>query len=123
MEDYAQRIVEKAIDLGCQDAIADVTVDRSYQIRFAQNQPVISNSWRETGASVFIVYNKRVVTSRIRDFSKIDSAVENLVKIAKASQENPEYGGIAKGPFKYDRLSVDKRIVDLVDGSDFVQAA
>src|SRR5439155_4298724 len=49
--------------------------------------------------------------------------VENLVKIAKASQENPDYAGISKGPFKYDRLSVDKKIVDLTDGSDHVQAA
>ena len=123
MEDYAERIVDKAIALGCQDAVADVAVNRSYQIRFAQNQIVISNRWRETTASAFIVYNKRVVASDIKDMTRLDAQVENLVKIAKASQENPDYAGIAKGPFKYDRLSVDKKIVDLIDGSDHVQAA
>ena len=123
MEDYAERIVDKALKLGCQDAVADVIVNRSYQIRFAQNQVVISNQWRETSASVFLVYNKRVIASEIKDLTKLDAAVENLVKIAKASRENPDYAGLAEGPFKYDRLTVDKRIVDLMDGSDFVEAA
>ncbi len=123
MEDYAERIVERAIALGCQDAVADVSVNRSYQIRFAQNQVVISNQWRETSASVFIVHDKRVVASDIKDLTRIDDAMEKLVKVARASQKNPDYAGIAKGPFKYGRLSVDKRIADLSDGSDFVEAA
>jgi PmbA protein len=123
MEDTAERIVKKATELGCQDAVADVAVNRSYQIRFAQNQIVISNRWRETTASVFIVYNKRVVASDIKDLTRIDGAVEKLVKIAKASQENPDYKGIAKGPFTYARLTVDKRIADLADGSRYVEEA
>jgi len=98
-------------------------VNRSYQIRFAQNQIVISNRWRETSASVFLVYNKRVVASDIKDLSRLDAQVENLVKIAKASQENPDYAGIAKGPFKYDRPAVDKKILDLAEGSNHVEAA
>src|SRR2546428_189181 len=123
MEDYAERIVDRAIGLGCQDAVADVVVNRSYQIRFAQNQIVISNRWRETTASAFIVYNKRVVASDIKDMTRLDAQVENLVKIAKASQENPDYAGIAKGPLKHDRLGADKKIVGLIDGSDHGQAA
>ena len=123
MEDYAERIVDKAVDLGCEDAVADVAVNRSYQIRFAQNQVVISNRWRETTASAFLVYKKRVVASDIKDLTKLETQVENLVKIAKASQENPDFAGIAKGPFKYDRPAVDKKILDLSDGSDHVQAA
>ena len=43
MEDMASRIVDKAISLGCQDAVADVVTNRSYQIRFARNEPVISD--------------------------------------------------------------------------------
>src|SRR3989304_1284011 len=113
MEDYAERIVDKALDLGCQDAVADVTVNRSYQIRFAQNEVVISNRWRETAASVFLVHNKRVVASDIKDFTKLDAAMENLVKIAKSSKENPDYGGIAGGPFKHARLPGETRNPDL----------
>src|SRR5437879_2710764 len=92
MEDMASRIVDKAISLGCQDAVADVVTNRSYQIRFARNEPVISNRWRENTASVFFVYQKRVLASDIKDLSRVDDAVERLVKIAKGSQETAKAG-------------------------------
>src|SRR5213080_3681569 len=98
MEDIASRIVDKAVSLGCQDAVADVIENRSYQIRFARNEAVISNQWRESSASVFLVHDRRVVATDIKDLTKADEAVERLVKTAKASQPNPEYAGIAKGP-------------------------
>lgn len=123
MEDVASRIVEKAMDLGCQDAVADVVANRSYQIRFARNEAVISNRWRESTASVFVVHKKRVVASDIKDLSKVDGAVERLVKIAKASQENPDYAGIAKGPFKYARTRPDPRVLSLEEGGKYVEAA
>ncbi len=123
MEDIASRIVEKATSLGCQDAVADVVANRSYQIRFARNEPVISNRWRESSASVFFVYRKRVLASDIKDLSRADEAVERLVKIAKGSQENPDYAGIAKGPFKYARTRPDPKVVALDEGGKYVEAA
>src|SRR2546426_672334 len=113
MEDVSSRIVEKAIGLGCQDAIADVITNRSYQIRFAQNEAVISNRWRESTASVFFVYDKRVLASDIKDLSRVDEAVERLVKIAKSSQQNPDYAGIADGPFRYARVRPDPKVLSL----------
>src|SRR3989304_3070068 len=123
MEDLASRIVKKALALGCQDAVADVVTNRSYQIRFARNEPVISNRWRETTASAVLVHSRRVLASDIKDLTRTDEAVERLVKIAKASQENPEYAGIARGPFSYARMAPDKKVLALEDGSDHVDAA
>src|SRR5256886_2251289 len=123
MEDVSSRIVEKAIGLGCQDAIADVITNRSYQIRFAQNEAVISNRWRESTASVFFVYDKRVLASDIKDLTQLDAAVERLVKIAKSSQKNPDYAGIAKGPFRYARVRPDPKVLSLDEGGKYVEAA
>ncbi|HLB67157.1 MAG TPA: TldD/PmbA family protein [Thermoplasmata archaeon] len=123
MEDIAAAIVKKAVALGCQDAAADVIVNRSYQIRFARNEAVISNRWRESTAAVFIVHDKRVVASDIKDFSKTDEAVARLVKVARSSQPNPDYAGIAKGPFKYARTRPDPKVVSLDEGGKFVEAA
>src|SRR2546425_3311472 len=117
MEDVSSRIVKKAIGLGCQDAIADVITNRSYQIRFAQNEAVISNRWREATASVFFVYDKRVLASDIKDLTQLDAAVERLVKIAKSSQKNPDYAGIAKGPFRYARVRPDPKVLSLDEGA------
>src|SRR6059036_313592 len=123
MEDVSSRIVEKAIGLGCQDAIADVITNRSYQIRFAQNEAVISNRWRESTASVFFVYDKRVLASDIKDLTQLDAEVERLVKIAKGSQQNPDYAGIAKGPFRYARVRPDPKVLSLDEGGKYVEAA
>src|SRR2546425_12237110 len=123
MEDVSSRIVEKAIGLGCQDAIADVIANRSYQIRFAQNEAVISNRWRESTASGFFVYKKRVLASDIKDLSKTDEAVERLVKIAKTSQENPDYAGIAEGPVEHARVPPGPKGLGLDEGGKNVEAA
>src|SRR5437899_10838502 len=123
MEDRSARILKKAIGHGCQDAIADVIANRSYQIRFAQNEAVISNRWRESTASVFFVYDKRVLASDIKDLSRVDEAVERLVKIAKSSQQNPDYAGIADGPFRYARVRPDPKVLSLDEGGKYVEAA
>ncbi|HYM38951.1 MAG TPA: TldD/PmbA family protein [Thermoplasmata archaeon] len=123
MEDLAGRIVKKAQQLGCQDAVADLVVNRAFQIRFGRNEPVISSRWRESSASVFLVYDKRVVATDLKDLTDIDASMDRLVKIAKASQRNPEYAGIAKGPFRYGRVRPDPKVLALSDGSNFVDAA
>src|SRR2546430_9299680 len=123
MEEVASRIVDKAIALGCQDAVADLVENRSYQIRFAQNEAVISNQWRESTASVFVVHGKRVVASDVKDLSRTDEAVERLVKIAKTSQPNPDYAGIAKGSFRYARTRPDPKVLSLSEGGKYAEAA
>ncbi len=126
MEDYAaisESIVNMALKAGAQDVASNLHVNRSYQIRFAQNQPVISNRWEERAAFVSLVVDKRVTATRIEDLSNLERAVEDLVALARRSQENPLYGGIAEGPFKYAHLSSDRRIVELSEGGDYVEAA
>src|SRR2546430_11796701 len=97
MEDVASRIVDKAMALGCQDAVADVVENRSYQIRYARNEAVISNQWRESNASVFVVHGKRVVASDIRDLSKTDEAGERLLKSVQKTHGQPHHPGGAEG--------------------------
>ncbi|MFQ5553455.1 MAG: TldD/PmbA family protein [Thermoplasmata archaeon] len=126
MGDYAElaeRIVHRAVKRGADDVVAGVDVNRSYQVRFAQNEPVISNRWRETGAFAGVVVQKRVVGTEIKDLSKVDKAVDDLVATARKSQENPQYGGIAQGPFTYKQSPPDPKILDLTDGGDQVYAA
>ena len=123
MEDLAARIVEKAQKLGCEDAVADVIQNRSAQIRFARNEPVISNRWRESSASVFLAHDKRIVATDLKDLNDLDGSLERLVKIAKASQRNPEYAGIAEGHFRYAAHRPDPKVLALRDGADHVEAA
>ena len=123
MEDYASQIVKAAVKQGAQDAVAEVEVDRSHQIRFSRNEPVIANRWRKTTASVFLAVDQRVVAGEVSNFSKIPERIEALIKSARAAPKNSGYRGIAKGPFKYGRASLDRKITSLEDGADYVEAA
>src|SRR3990170_859983 len=123
MEEHAERIVKEAVKQGAKDAVAEITVDRSYQVRFARNQPVIVNQWRRSVGSVFLAVGKHLVAGEITNFDRIPETIANLLKAAKATPENPDYAGLAKGPFKYARPSVDRKVLAIVDGADYVEAA
>jgi len=123
VDDIAAKITRMALDLGAKDAVSQVVIDRNYQIRFSQNQPAIANEWRKTFGQVFLNHDGRLVSGEIADLTKIPETVGRLVKIAKASQANPDFVGLAKGPFKYRRLASDPKVAKLMDGSDYVTAA
>lgn len=123
MEDIAEKIVETARDMGAQDAVGTVLMDRNYQLRFARNQPVIANEWRKATGQAFLVVDRRVVGGEVTDLDRIAPTIERLVKVAKASKENPDWAGLAKGPFKYRRVTQDPKVVKLAGGSDHVDAA
>jgi PmbA protein len=123
MDDLAEKIVTTALGFGAKDVVGRVIVDRNYQIRFSQNEPAIANEWRKTYGQAFLNYEGRIVGGEISDLNQIPETVGRLVKIAKGSQPNPEFVGLAKGPFKYRRLASDPKVVKLMDGSEYVQAA
>src|SRR3990172_4954123 len=116
----AERIVKKATDLGAQDAIADVYRNRNFQIRFSQNQVDIANTWRETAGWLFVAVDRRIVVTEVKDFSKWEKVVDNTTMVARKSQENDEYGGIAAGPFEYRSEPPDPKIVQLDDAGALV---
>lgn len=125
MEDLpgiAERIVQRGVKAGAQVVVAGVDVDRSYQIRFAQNQPVISNRWAETTAEVGLVVDQRVVATQIADLSAVEPAVDELVQLARKSQKNPLFAGIAQGPFQYADQPPDPKLLALEEGGEFVEA-
>src|SRR5438128_2635943 len=64
-----------------------------------------------------------VANGDIKDLSRADEAVERLVKIAKGSQQNPDYAGIADGPFRYARVRPDPKVLSLDEGGKYVEAA
>jgi len=60
---------------------------------FARNEAVISNQWRESTASVFVVHSQPGGRERYQDLSKVDEAVERLVKSQRRPSRNPDYAG------------------------------
>jgi len=118
-----ESIMKKGISLGADEVIAKTTLGRYRQTRFSNNEIDISVAWNDYITNVMLTWKKRVAATQIRNFQNIDATMERLFKLAKVSKENPQYGGIAKGKFKYAKSVADKALWDLEDPSQYVELA
>ncbi|MBU7016976.1 MAG: TldD/PmbA family protein [Theionarchaea archaeon] len=123
MINLTNEIVKKALNLGATDVIAKGIHSENQQLRFSNNEIDIAKTWHENLVQIFLVFKKRIVSTEIRDFDNLDESIEELVRLAKISRENPEYGGIAEGPFAYSDRRGDPDLKNLTEVSDFVIAA
>lgn len=123
MINLTNEIVKKALNLGATDVIAKGIHSKNQQLRFSNNEIDIAKTWHENFVQVFLVFRKRIVSTEIRNFDNLSKSLEELVHMARISRENPEFGGIADGPFKYSERKSDPDLKNLKDVSDFVIAA
>lgn len=118
-----ESVMKKGISLGADEVIAKTTLGRYRQTRFSNNEIDISVAWNDYVTNVMLTWKKRVAATQIRNFQNIDATMEQLFKLAKVSKENPQYGGVAKGNFKYAKSTADKALRDLEDPSQYVELA
>jgi PmbA protein len=116
-------VVEKAKSLGATEVIAQGVVSRNRQIRFSNNQLDISQSWSESAIQVFLTVGKKAIGSEISRLDKVDYMVEKIVSIARASKDNPLWGGVAKGEFKYETPKTNEAIRKLDEPGKYVWKA
>lgn len=123
MMDVTSTVVEKGLALGATDIVAKGVVSQNQQLRFSNNEIDIAKTWNESAVIVFLVVDNKVVTTEIRNLDALEDTLKTLVKLAKISRENPDYAGIAQGPFTYNSVKSDPRLKGLTDVSDYVTAA
>lgn len=119
----SQYCVERARTLGADDVIAISVRSQARQVRYSENQIDISQQWNESVTSVFLAKDRRIVSTEIRNFATADAAIDGLVKLARASQENPDYAGIAEGRFHYPTIRTDPKLKEPRDLSRYVRSA
>src|SRR3990170_6830771 len=113
-------IVKKGKALGADEVIAKTTFGRYRQTRFSNNQIDISIAWNDYATDVFLTWKNRVVATLIRNFQNVDETVERLFNLAKVSKENPQYGGVAKGKFRYQKSKADRALENLENPAEHV---
>ena len=113
IQELPDYVVKKAKKLDADDVVCQSQLSLTKQIRFANNEITATKTWESEFLSVFLTWKKRVVSTTINDFNKIDSSLDDLIKLAKASNENKNYYEIASGDFSYIDLNFDKGIVNL----------
>jgi PmbA protein len=118
-----EEIVKKAKSLGADEVVAQTVFGKYRQVRFSGNQVDITVAWDDYATSVALAWKKRVVATQIHDFKDVDGSIRKLLELAKVSQENPMFGGFAKGTFKYAKSKADKKLADLESPTEFVYEA
>ncbi|MFP3984566.1 MAG: TldD/PmbA family protein [Candidatus Bathyarchaeia archaeon] len=118
-----EAIVKKGKTLGADEVLAKTTFGKYQQTRFSNNEIDITVAWNDYVTDVALAWKKRLVATQIRNFQNTDKIIEHLFKLAKVSKENPTYGGIAKGTFKYPNPVADKQLQELENPSDYVLEA
>lgn len=118
-----EAIVKKGKALGADEVVAKTTFGRYRQTRFSNNQIDITVAWNNYVTGVALAWNKRLVATEIQNFQNIDQTMERLFKLAKVSKENPAYGGIAQGTFKYAKFTADEKLRELENPSRYVLEA
>ena len=118
-----EAVVKKGKELGADEVIAKTTFGRYRQTRFSNNEIDISVAWNEYVTDVTLAWKKRLVATQIRNFKSVGATMERLFKLAKVSKENPRYGGVAQGKFKYQKNIADKSLRDLENPSQYIEQA
>jgi PmbA protein len=123
----AADVVELCRKLGADDAVAQLFVGNTTQVKFANSAIAITQNWSEASLNVFVACRKRTASVTLEDLDHlvVRSSIERLLKIAKASQPNKDWAGLARGPFSYAKPkdTFDKNLVDTDKAADWVNAA
>lgn len=118
-----EAIVKRGKALGADEVLAKTTFGRNVQTRFSNNQIDITVAWNDYVTDVALAWKKRLVGTQIWNFENVDKIMERLFSLAKVSKENPTYGGIAQGKFKYSKPKADKKLQELENPSGYVLEA
>ena len=118
-----QEIVKEGLALGADEVLAKTTFGRYRQTRFSNNQVDITVAWNDYVTDVALSWKKRLVATQIRNFQDASNIINRLFKLAKVSKENPAYGGIAEGTFKYSKPTADKNLRELENPTEYVLEA
>ena len=105
-----------------------VTDELAGQVRFSNNEVTVVKHWNEVYAEIFFERNKRVIATELRNLKEenIDSFIDQLNKISHVIPENPDFVGLAKGPYNYKdyKFELDKEISNIEEkGPEIVETA
>ena len=118
-----EAIVKKSKALGADEVIASTVFGEYGQSRFSNNQIDIGVAWNDYTTKIMLTRKKRVVVTQIKNFQNVVTIVKQLLKIARVSKENPMYGGVVQGKFKYAEPTADKSIREIEDTSEYIYEA
>jgi len=98
-----EKYLLKKLNPVADDVVIHSSTSKTIQTKFVNNRIITTKEECSKGISIFVSIKKKLVSTSIRNFSKssADSSIREIVSFAKFAEPNPDFNGIAKGPFKY----------------------
>ncbi len=108
MLDYLKKKLTGQVD----DFVLIESSGDSSDIKFVDNKIVKTGMDAMSSIFIFVAKDKKIVATTLKDVTEkgVDNIVKNILEFLKHAQPNPDYNGIAEGPFSY------KNVVDGFDG-------
>jgi len=128
IQEVPEYTVKRALRLGADDVVVSSMIDKTNQIKFVNNEIVLTSTWDTVSSGIFLTKDKKVVSTNIKQISQaeIDKTISKLLKFANLIEKKEDYFGIASGAFEYRKIPdlYDSRIEHLGDRSiDLVGSA
>lgn len=123
LKERAEHLVDLCLSEGADDTVAEAIDETVQQVRFSNSQIDAFNSWRERHVSLFVAVGTRVMSSDLRDMDGLDRLAKAVVSAVKKTPPSKDYGGVAKGSFKYRPPRIDRSITAMRDPSRLVHEA
>lgn len=105
------------------DAVVTLSDSDHTQLKFFNGRLGSINTWDMQSLNIFAAKDQKLISTSLRDMTDrgVDAVVNKIERFISSMQKNPEYAGIAKGPFKYKSIPgcYDEKIahkeVDFID--------
>ncbi len=128
IEDVSSFIVDAGLTLGAEEVAAMTVRGISKQVRFANNEVTVTQTWDETRAGILLKKDRRALVASVTDLSKegLKKALRDLLHMARVVKPHESYAPLPEGPFKYQLIQglYDRRISQLGNEAvDYVETA
>ena len=99
MNEILTYLLKQLQKLGADDIVLEAGEEKSTMLKYANDQIVNNKTWTLTGTGIFVAYKKRIVSTTLHENTKeaADQIAKKIMQIAKLSEPNPDYQGIAQG--------------------------
>lgn len=107
LQNRAEKALKLILGVGATDAVVSFSNTTVTQIKFANSSIVSSYSWDYSGLGIFGSFNKRIISTSVKNPNEksIEKAVSSISLMASKVPENKEYNGIASGKQSYKSVS------------------
>ncbi|MBX8631247.1 MAG: TldD/PmbA family protein [Thermoplasmata archaeon] len=110
----SESIVDEALRSGADDVAVNGLSAITRQVRFSENEIDIFNSWEQTYFQLFLVKQRKVVSTTIKGTKDYRDTIKRAIETADRSEPSEDYSGIASKSSARNYSTRERRVSDSI---------